>query len=546
MKKRSLPAVLLIVGGVILLAWADWLFLPAWNLEDFGFWFFLALCTWPIFAGIAALLPIEKPWGISVIPGILFISAALVISVASWLWWPGNDMAYQKQIPVQALDAPSFSSDFPQANMLLPQIDKELSISLAQGKLGPYGAQFQMNTDIFTNLAVARGDSSAMIRVSPLDYASFMVALGAGSTGTAGYLEVDQVSQESRLVEVPGGLKYTPNAAFDKMLLRHVRSAYKSALLGTEAFEIDDAGKPWWVFPVLKNTIGLFGGQSPDGIILVDPVDGALSRYARGEEPAWVDRTIPSSLVIDMANNSLGLADGWINRDFGSRTGVFQLSDGYNYIITTGSRAGTWLVSGITSPNEADQTLVGFMLVNLRTMEARRYSLGGITEMRAMEIAANDERVRAQNLAATWPILVDVDGRAAYCLMLKNEVQRQRFVFIDLADGRSVAMGESLASARLQFASLSASMPGAGRNVEELALAEGTLLRVRQEGSTMEFLLKGEPGLLYEASMELGLGVRFLSPGDRVEIRYQESLASPGRRFVQSLENLSLNQDLEP
>lgn len=540
MNTRTLLALLGIVGGLILLAVADWLFLPVWNLGDFGFWFFIAIFTWPIIAGISALLPIDKPLGISFIPGALFVLGALVISAASWLWWPGNDVAYQKQLPVSNLEARDFSIDFPQSELLIPQIDKELSVSLAQGKLGPYGAQFQMNTDIFTNLALTNGDKTAMVRVSPLDYAGFLVALGAGYSGTAGYLQVDQETQESRLVEVSGGLKYTPNGVFDKMLLRHLRSAFKTELVGSEAFEIDDSGKPWWVFPVLKNTIGLFGGPVPNGIILVDPVDGSMIRYGQGLEPAWVDRTIPSSLVIDMANNSLGLASGWINRDFGSRTGVFQLSDGYNYVISIGSKAGAWFVSGITSPNEADQTLVGFMMVNLRTLEARRYALGGITEMRAMEIAANDERVRAQNLAATWPILLEVDGRAAYCLMLKNEVQRQRFVFIDLADGRNVAMGETLAAARNQFASMSANLPLLGSDQGPLPQATGRVIRLRQEGAAVEFLLSADPAVLYEASLDLGLGVRFLEPGDEVGVTYRESATNPGRRYVQGLENKSL------
>jgi hypothetical protein len=369
-----------------------------------------------------------------------------------------------------------------------------------------------------------------------------MVALTGGSRGTAGYIEVDQQTEEGRLVQVDGGLKYTPGAVFGYDLDRRLRFRYRGLLFGTKSFEIDDSGKPWWVVPVIRNTVGLFGGPDAAGIVLVDPVTGATQRFARGEEPAWVDRVIPSDVVITQANNHLRLKDGWFNALYGQKRDVFQLSDSYNYVVTRGPEGlRTWLVSGVTSPSESDQTMAGFVLVNLKTKEARRYAMSGITEMRAMEIAQSDERVRAQSLEATWPILVDLGGEPAYYLFLKNAVQRQRFVYVDLATGQKVAMGETMAEARDQYArKASAGMDSAS----ETASVTGTVLRVKDsaEDASVLFILQGQPDILYTASSALSNDVRFLAPGDKVEISYRELAATSGQRFVVGLVNRSLGR----
>jgi hypothetical protein len=379
-----------------------------------------------------------------------------------------------------------------------------------------------------------------VVRVSPLDYTGFLVALTGGRKGTAGYIEVDQVSEEGRLVAVEGGMVYTPMAVFSHKLDRLLRFRYRSYLFGSKSFEIDDEGKPWWVVPVLRNTVGLFGGPVAKGIVLVNPTSGNSEFYAPGEEPGWVDRVYPTEVVIAQANNHLRLKNGWLNANFGEKRDVFQLSDSYNYVVSEGQEGPhAWLVSGVTSPSESDQTLVGFMTVNLKTGAATRYALSGITEMRAMEIVQNDERVRAQALQATWPILVDVDGEAAYYLFLKNSVQRQRFAYVDLATGQKVAMGETIEAAKSEFSRMLGSRALAP---EDLRTAEGTVLRVKDspEDKSVLFILQAEPGALYSASAELSNGVRFMAPGDKVKISYRETASSGGKRFVIGLENQTI------
>jgi len=546
---KSFLVVLLVIA---IISWAafDYVSLPAYNVGSFGFWVLLAIYASIVGTIVGLLAGSKRGAALGALTGGLVIFIAMVLSVGSWIIFPGNDARYSTLLAVTEKDAAAFLADFSDSSdssssgdrLILPTIDKELSIKTAQGKLGQYGAQFSMNEDIFTAVSVMRNGSRNVLRVSPLDYSGFLVALSLGSRGTVGYIEVDQSSGEGRLVEVPGGMKYTPGAILSKDLMRHVRWKYRTALLGSFSFEVDDSGNPWWIIPVLRKTIGVFGGSESAGIIMVDPVSGDVQKYERGAEPEWVDRVIPTDIVLDQSHDALSLAGGWINSIFGEKRGVFQLSDGYNYEFTDQAGKGTtWFVSGITSPNEADQTLVGFMIINMKTKEARRYSVAGVTEMRAMEIAESDERVKAQALSATWPILTDVGGEPAFYMFLKNQVQRQRFVYLDAAIGQRVAMGESIEKAKAEFARLSGSMLSAG---EPSLVVSGLVFRVRvnpQDGST-SFLLAGEPGVLYSADSALSNGVRFLEPGDKVEVSYRESSATPGRRFVTSLKNAGVGE----
>lgn len=544
--KPSKPFVIA-VTVISVLSWAvfDYLTLPAYNVQSFGFWVLAGVYL----SVIGFVVGLASGKGKRAVAGGLLgpvaILVAIVLSIGSWTFFPGNDARYASLLRLEERSKEDFLSDFSAArgvSLVLPTVDKEISIKTAQGKMGQYGAQYSMSEEVFTAVTSIRSGKLSVSRVTPLDYSGTFVALSSGAKGTVGYIEVDQVTGDGRLVEVPGGMKFTPGAVLSHDLMRHVRFAHRTALLGDYSFEIDDEGKPFWIVHVLSNKVGLFGGATSDGIITVDPVSGAMARYALGEEPAWVDRVVPTGVILSQANDALSLSGGWINAVFGEKRGVFQLSDGYNYQFSfDSSNATTWFVSGITSPNEADQTLAGFLLVNAKTGAARKYAVDGITEMRAMEIAENDERVRAQTLGATWPILTEIGGEPAYFMFLKNQVQRQRFVYVDAATGARVAMGDTVERTVSEFARLSGSKAASTEPAESVV---GTVLRVRhgsQDGS-VSFLLEGDPGNLYSVDSAATNGMRFLEVGDKVEVKYRESSASPGRRFVVEAKNLTVGE----
>lgn len=406
--------------------------------------------------------------------------------------------------------------NFDNGDVLLPIIDKDLAFKLAQASLGDYGAQYTIDYDNFTLISVHRNGVDELVRIAPLEYSNLFVSLARYNQGTIGYIEVNVVTKKTTLVTFEDGLKYMPSGYFARDLDRHIRFKYLSALYSTKNFEIDDDGNPYWVIPTYTNKIGIINGPMPTGTIIVDPITGNTNRYRLGEEPSWVDRVVHDEIVEKQATNALRYKNGFFNVHFGQKKEVFQLSDGYNYFIKGGQ---TYYVSCITSPNESDQTSIGFVTINLKTKEAHRYSIKGITEMRAREIAMNDARVKAQALDATWPILIDYQGVATYFLVLKNDVQAQKIVFINVSTGEMIAMGDNINEAKAEYDRLLAE--SGSSNANELDYS-GTITNIRDLGSTIEFMISGVGNKYFVCSPSLSLDARFMKLGDSVTIKCKD------------------------
>ena len=430
-----------------------------------------------------------------------------------------NAKAYASQLEITTgtTDDLNKTFDYEEGEVELPVIDKALAAKLAQAKLDEYGAQYSIDIDNFTIISVERNGETELLRVTPLEYENVFVSMSRMNEGTIGYIEVNVVTQEAKLVKFDenNGLKYMPSGIFKYDLDRHIRSKYPTVLYNHKYFEIDNDGNPYWVVPTIKKEIGVFDGATPSGVLLVNPITGEINKYNLGEQPSWVQRCVDEKVMETQANNALSLKNGFWNRLFAKKE-VFQLSDGYNYLLKNNA---TYYISCITSPNENDQTSIGFLIVNLKTKEAIRYSCPGITEMRAREIAMYDERVKAQALEATWPILVSYHGVPTYFVVLKNDVQSQKIVFLNVDTGSFVGMGTDITSAKIEYDSLLSNESIVQKENKEI---KGTVTKIRDLGSTIEFMIDTMPNAYFSCDINISLVARFLSVGESVTIVYNE------------------------
>lgn len=433
-----------------------------------------------------------------------------------------NAKKYATQLDITIGDAQDLNTtfDYESGEVLLPRIDKDLAFKLAEARLDEYGSQYSIDYDNFTLISVNRNGKTELIRVTPLEYATPFVALSRGDSGTIGYIEVNVITQEAKLVTYPDGegLKYMPSALFGKDLDRHIRMNYPTVLYQNKYFEIDNDGNPYWVIPTIKKEIGLFNGSTPSGVLVVDPRTGEMNLYnlEDNSKPEWLQRAVDETVIEQQANNALTYKNGFFNTLFAKKE-VFQLSDGYNYFIKDGN---TYYVSCITSPNLNDQTSIGFLIVNLKTKEAIRYSNPGITEMRAREIAQYDERVKAQQLDSTWPILITYHNVPTYFVVLKNEVQSQKIVLINVEDGTLVAMGDTLEAAKQEYESLLANKGVINSDVQEMTVIVSA---VRDLGNKIQFMVVGNNEEYFEVDVELSLVARFLKEGEEYFIKFKKN-----------------------
>lgn len=447
-----------------------------------------------------------------------------------------NAKAYANQLEIKQGNSEDLNTifDYDSGEVLLPRIDKDLAFRLAEARLDEYGSQYSIDYDNFTLISVNRNDKTELIRVTPLEYATPFVALSRGDKGTIGYIEVNVITQEAKLVAYPDGegLKYMPSAIFGKDLDRHIRTNYPTLMYNDKYFEIDNDGNPYWVIPTIKKEIGVFSGETPNGVLVVDPRSGKMTHYALNDnhKPDWLQRAVDEAVVAKQADNALTYKNGFWNTLFAKKE-VFQLSDGYNYFIKDGN---TYYVSCITSPNSNDQTSIGFITINLKTKESIRYSNPGITEMRAREIAQNDERVKAQNLDSTWPILITYHKVPTYFVVLKNDVLSQKIVLINVEDGTLVAMGDTLEAAKQEYELLLANKGIISSGNEEKETV--TVSRIRDLGNKIQFMVEEHQNVYFEVDVNLCLDARFLQVGDKIDITYKENL---GYNLVLLLEKIS-------
>ena len=340
----------------------------------------------------------------------VFVKVLLVIVCVFGVYFVGGEISsmkvfrakdYAAQMEMQEMEIKDFGQVISPESLgssTLPIIDQSISQRKAEGALGTYGSQFSLS-DSSTLIHVNGEEGEELVRVIPLEYSGFFVALNKYSQGSVGYVKVNVVTEETELVLVEGGMPYVESGLLNKSLHRHIWMNHPFLMVTDYSFEIDDQGHPYWIATYFEREVGLFGGEEPKGVITVDACSGKTEKYPIGSEPEWVDRVVPVDIAFAQSDNALTYKNGWFNVEFGAKKEVFNLTEEYNYISINGQ---TYMYSGITSPNNADETSVGFVLVNLKTKETMRYTMSGITEYRAKSIAVSDQKVKAQ--ALTQPV----------------------------------------------------------------------------------------------------------------------------------------------
>ena len=204
------------------------------------------------------------------------------------------------------------------------------------------------------------------VRVSPLKYASIIKWLTNNSEGIPAYMKIDMATQDTELVKLDEGMKYTTSDHFNRNIYRHLRFRYPTYIFNDLSFEVDEEGTPYWICPVKKYNIGLFGGVTIGRVVLCNAITGETEDYAVEDAPQWIDRAYSADLLVELYDYHGTLQHGFINSVFGQKD-CLVTTDGYNYLAIDDD---VWVYTGVTSIT-GDQSNVGFVLMNQRTMETR-------------------------------------------------------------------------------------------------------------------------------------------------------------------------------
>jgi len=438
--KKSLITSLFLV---LLLAFVvDYLTLPAYNLRNSGIYLLFAF-YFGVF-GILNFLMTQKfsgPSRASLTLSGLLVAFVVVMSILGSEFI--NAAKYRNQIVIS--ETTDFSSSFDKISLAkIPVVDRDTAMQLGDKQIGKVqGLGSQFNIDPAYTLVSTKDE---ILRVSPLEYQGLIKWFQNRDSGVPNFVRINvNDASDVDLVSLEQGMKYVPSAYFDQDLLRHVRFAYRTEILQDFSFEIDDEGNPYYVISVVEPEIGLFGGLDAVGVIVVDPITGDMEKYSVEDVPDWVDRVQPTALAWYQIDNWGYYIRGFWNTIFGQKD-MIQTTEGYNYVSIEGY---TYVFSGLTSVG-ADQSIVGFTLINLHTKEAKFYRIGGADESSAMSSAQG--QVQDLGYRATFPVLLNVEGQPTYFISLKDQEGLVKlYSFVAVTDYSLVGVGQTVASAQIAY-----------------------------------------------------------------------------------------------
>ena len=504
---------LIIVLALLVIAGAYWWFHPAINIHSTDFWgFVFIVILLPLFLVFwmrskqykTGTKEVTKNEGKAKTFRILsFVPVAVVALVAigalmSMAIFPGNAEKYSNVLKTDTLE---FAQDIKEVNYSeIPVIDRDSAILLGNREMGSipeYVSQFEVS-----NLYSQINYQGTPVRVSPLGYADLFKWFTNREGGIPAYALVNMTTQDAEIVRLEDSpIYYSQSEPLVRNIDRHVQLSYPFYMFGEKSFEIDEDGHPWWICPVKDFTIGLFGGETISRVVLCDATTGETQDLAVADCPEWVDRVFPAELLIQQYNWWGAYNNGWLNSFLGQE-GVVRTTPGtdgtlgYNYIAKDDD---VWVYTGVTSAT-ADNSIIGFVLVNQRTQESHFYSVSGATEDSAMQSA--EGQVQNLRYTSTFPLLINVSNQPTYFMALKDGAGLvKKFAMIDIQRYQNVAVGDTVADTQKAYEALLATngvVAESGDGATDVVTVKGTIRSMNQaviEGNTHFYLtVEGEDG----------------------------------------------------
>lgn len=529
----------LILIGILITAVLYYIYLPAVNIHSANFWFFI-MGLIVVCMGIYAVKKAGRDliiksysgnlphWSLNFSGidfkelkyfGFLLLAVFLIYLCGSILSSPiVNAKKYQQ---LMTIEERNFTDDIEEADYnTIPLLDKNSAALLGNRKMGSLVdmvSQFEVSSD-YTQINY----QGTPVRVTPLIYASPIKWLTNQKDGIPAYILIDMATQNTECIKLDKGIKYSKAEYFNRNLYRHLRFHYPTYIFDDQLFfEIDEEGTPYWVCPVKKFNIGLFGGQTVGNVVLCNAITGECIDYTVDEVPQWIDKVYSAELLTRLYDYHGILKNGYLNSVLGQKD-CLQSTNGYNYIALDDD---VWVYSGVTSVS-GDQSNVGFVLMNQRTMETRFYEVEGAIEDSAMSSAEG----QVQNLGydATFPLLLNIADEPTYFMALKDASGLvKKYAMVNVQKYQWVAIGDTIQECEKNYNELLSTNGIMSQKALEMKEISGKITAIAPivlEGTTHYYICLENTEDIFDADMsdEKLLKIIRYQEGDRITIGYTE------------------------
>lgn len=520
--KKAKTKLIAVLAVILLLGIYYYAALPAINIHATEFWVFLVILlvlAAVLFARAKRLTryDLKESKGLKIILGLLAV-VVIVYLAGTLLSSPIiNAKKYQQLLTVETGE---FATDIEELSFdQIPLLDRDSATLLGNREMGSMVdmvSQFEID-ELYSQINY----QNRPVRVSPLKYASIVKWLTNQSEGIPAYVKIDMATQDTELVKLDQGMKYTTSDHFNRNIYRHLRFRYPTYIFNDLSFEVDDDGVPYWICPVKKYNIGLFGGVTIGRVVLCNAITGETQDYAIEDAPQWIDRAYSADLLVELYDYHGTLKHGFLNSVLGQKD-CLATTDGYNYLAIDDD---VWVYTGVTSIT-GDQSNVGFVLMNQRTMETKFYEVEGATEASAM--ASAEGQVQNLHYTATFPLLLNISGEPTYFIALKDDAGLVKmYAMVNVQKYQIVAVGDTVSECEEQYTSLmyENGIKEVEEDTREVQTITASITKIAQgviDGNSHYYIMLEGSDAIFDVSVVDFIDVIRYNVGDEVTIEYKE------------------------
>ena len=184
-----------------------------------------------------------------------------------------------------------------------------------------------------------------------------------------------------------------------------------------------------------------------------------------------------------------------------------------------------WVYTGVTSVS-GDQSNVGFVLMNQRTMETKFYEVEGATEDSAMSSA--EGQVQNLKYKATFPLLLNISSEPTYFIALKDDAGLvKKYAMVNVQKYQIVAIGDTVSACEEAYVQLmyENGIKVKDESVKETEVISGKITKIVQgvvDGNSHYYMMLEKSDEIFDISVIDYIDVIKYNVGDEITLEYQE------------------------
>ena len=197
-------------------------------------------------------------------------------------------------------------------------------------------------------------------------------------------------------------------------------------------------------------------------------------------------------------------------------------TDGYNYLAINDD---VWVYTGVTSIT-GDQSNVGFVLMNSRTMETKFYEVEGATEYSAMDSA--EGQVQNLKYVATFPLLLNINGEPTYFIALKDNAGLvKKYAMVNVQKYQVVGIGDTVSECEEEYQKmlLKEGIQEAEKDTREILTLTGKIAKIAQgviDGNSHYFIMIEGSEEIFDISVVDMIQIIKYEVGQEITVEYKK------------------------